>query len=52
MFYNQLVRDTCHHKVLGVTDEMDVATMKEYMQVRHTASSTRLDEYIYRVVCV
>lgn len=33
VFYDQMYRDACHHEVLGVTDEVDVSTMKEYMQV-------------------
>ena len=31
-FYNQMLVDACHHHQLGVTDEVDVTTMKEYMQ--------------------
>ncbi len=33
VFYDQMYRDVCHQQVLGVTDEVDVTTMKEYMQV-------------------
>jgi hypothetical protein len=31
-FYDQMLVDACHHRQLGVTDEVDVTTMKEYMQ--------------------
>ena len=31
-FYDQMLVDACHHHQLGVTDEVDVTTMKEYMQ--------------------
>ena len=36
-FYDQMLMDACHHHQLKVTDEVDVTTMKEYMQVRFTA---------------
>ena len=32
-FYDQILQDTCHHHQLSVTDEIDVSTMKDYMQV-------------------
>ena len=35
-FYDQMLMDACHHHQLKVTDEVDVTTMKEYMQVRFT----------------
>lgn len=31
-FYDQILLDACHHQQLKVTDEVDVTTMKEYMQ--------------------
>ena len=31
-FYDQMLLDACHHHQLKVTDEVDVTTMKEYMQ--------------------
>ena len=32
-FYDQMLVDACHHHQLGgVTDEVDITTMKEYMQ--------------------
>ena len=34
VFYDQMFQDACHHDQLRVTDEMDVTTMKEYMQAR------------------
>ena len=36
-FYDQMLLDACHHHQLKVTDEVDITTMKEYMQVRFTA---------------
>ena len=33
-FYDQLIADTCQHEKDRVTDETDVTTMKDYMQVR------------------
>jgi len=41
-FYDQMLLDACHHHQMKVTDEVDVTTMKEYMQVRHTISDTTL----------
>ena len=32
-FYDQMLVDACRHQQLKVTDEVDVTTMKEYMQV-------------------
>ena len=32
-FYDQLIADTCQHEKDRVTDETDVITMKDYMQV-------------------
>lgn len=32
-FYDQLIADTCQHEKDRVTDETDVTTMKDYMQV-------------------
>ena len=40
-FYDQMLMDACHHHQLKVTDEVDVTTMKEYMQVRFTACMCR-----------
>jgi len=41
-FYDQMLLDACHHHQMKVTDEVDVTTMKEYMQVRYTVSDTIL----------
>ena len=38
VFYDQMFQDACHHEQLKVTDEIDVTTMKEYMQVRFESS--------------
>lgn len=32
-FYDQMLVDACHHQQLKITEEVDVTTMKEYMQV-------------------
>ena len=32
-FYDQLIADTCQHEKDRITDEIDVTTMKDYMQV-------------------
>lgn len=32
VFYNQMLVDACQHQQLKITDEIDVTTMKEYMQ--------------------
>lgn len=31
-----MIQDTVHHEQFGITDEIDVTTMKDYMQVRRT----------------
>lgn len=33
-FYDQLIADMCQHEKDRITDEIDVTTMKDYMQVR------------------
>ena len=33
VFYDQLLEDACRHQHLGVTEEVDVTTVKEYMQL-------------------
>ena len=35
VFYDQMLVDTCQQQQFRVTDEIDVTTMKEYMQARH-----------------
>ena len=32
-FYDQLIADMCQHEKDRITDEIDVTTMKDYMQV-------------------
>ena len=32
-FYDQLIADMCQHEKDRITDEIDVMTMKDYMQV-------------------
>ena len=32
-YYDLMLSDACHHHQLKFTDEMDVTTVKEYMQV-------------------
>ena len=32
-YYDLMLTDACHHHQLKFTDEMDVTTVKEYMQV-------------------
>jgi hypothetical protein len=32
-FLDQVIQDTIHHEQFKVTDEIDVTTMKDYMQV-------------------
>ena len=32
-YYDQMLEDACQHYEVGITDEVDVTTMKEYMQV-------------------
>ena len=43
-FYDQMLVDACHHHQLGVTDEVDVTTMKEYMQ--YTANVDESPAYL------
>jgi len=31
-FYDQMLLDACHYHQMKVTDEVDITTMKEYMQ--------------------
>ena len=33
-FYDQMIADTCQHEQDRITDEVDVTTVKDYMQVR------------------
>ena len=32
-FYDQIIADMCQHEKDRITDEIDVTTMKDYMQV-------------------
>ena len=32
-FYDQMLLDACQHEQLKITDEVDVTTVQEYMQV-------------------
>ena len=38
-FYDQLIADMCQHEKDSITDEIDVTTMKDYMQVCRVFSS-------------
>jgi len=38
VFYNQLMTDTLLHQVHGITDEVDVSTLKDYMKVAESRS--------------
>ena len=41
-FYDQLIADTCQHEKDRITDEIDVTTMKDYMQVHCTYTCMNL----------
>lgn len=32
-FYDQMLEDACQHQQRGITDEVDITNMKDYMQV-------------------
>lgn len=32
-YYNQMLQDELNYKKYGITDEIDIATIKDYMQV-------------------
>ncbi len=33
-YCDQVLEDACQNQQLGITDEVDITTMKDYMQVR------------------
>ena len=35
-FYDQMIADTCQYERDKITDEVDVTTVKDYMQVNFT----------------
>ena len=48
-YYDLMLSDACHHHQLKFTDEMDVTTVKEYMQV---CMCVRVRVCIHVCVCV
>lgn len=42
-FYDQLIADMCQHEKDRITDEIDVTTMKDYMQVWQPQQHLDLD---------
>ena len=50
-FYDQMLLDACQHQQMKITDEIDITTIKEYMQARKNSnckdSCTKLDNFCY-----
>ena len=38
-FYDQLIADLCQREKDGITDEIDITTMKDYMKVSYCQAS-------------
>lgn len=45
-FYDQMLMDACQHHQLKITDEVDVTTMKEYMQVGQPRAYSACDCHV------
>lgn len=41
LFYDQMIADTCQQEQDQITDEVDVTTTKDYMQVGNTLQGVR-----------
>ena len=48
-YFDQMLEDACHHHQFKITDEMDVTTVKEYMQV--SQASIMIIGMLHMYVC-